>query len=124
MTISIRNSGMKIGEYDSISFFKNPDGTMYNFSFLKLTNNPDVPVETDTGFKFIICLYGKDELEVFEAILGDPLTIVSQYANSNEEGLIVKKCPKGQALVEKIQLTRQYKKLINLLQGVVLDSKQ
>lgn len=117
---------MKINEYDSISFFKNPAGTMYNFSFLKLNalKEEDRPTETDTGFKFIICLYGKDDtLEVFDAILGDPLTIVSQYANSNEEGLIVKKCSVGEQLVTKLQLTRQYRKLINVMKGVA-ETKQ
>lgn len=98
----IKNFKLDIDEFDAISFFKTETGS-YNFMIMKLKDTPDDYEISDLGHKFIMLFCNDNKsCDIEEAILGSPMHNLANFISGGSEGIIIKKCKKGEEIVARI----------------------
>ena len=104
----IKEFDMKEEDVDGISFSIDEDNTTdekiaWNFTVMKMSDDKNREFIThELGYKYQILLYKEDEVEVFEAILGDVKNYVKRMVQIGQEGIILKKCEKSEEMMNKI----------------------
>lgn len=97
---------LKLEEADGISFMLNEKSeTEMEWVFTTMTLNDELEKakKYDLGYKYQVVLWNNNEdVEVFEAIIGDVNNYITRMIDINHEGLILKKCEKSQEIMNTI----------------------
>jgi hypothetical protein len=96
---------LKEEEFDAISFFKTLNGD-WRFLIVKY-DKPQEYEKTEMGFKYYMFHTDKrlNNIPIVEeAILGDPLYVIKNFAKAGCEGVFAKKCVTSKEMLEKLVL--------------------
>lgn len=97
---------LKLEEADGISFTlneKSENEMEWVFTTMTLNDELEKSEKYDLGYKYQVVLWNnQEEVEVFEAIIGDIKDYINRMMNINHEGLILKKCKKSQEIMNVI----------------------
>lgn len=94
-------------DFDGVYFCK-PEDTEDTFdgwslTFLSLNNKRDKKFEEcDAGVKYQILFHKDNKIEMFEAILGDPSAYLKNLLQSDQEGMIIKKCKASKKILSQL----------------------
>ena len=92
-------------DFDGVYFCKTKEGDNdgWSLTFLSLNEKKDRKFEEhDAGLKYQVMFHDNGKVELFEAILGDPNTYLKNLIDSNQEGLIIKKCKRSKKIISQI----------------------
>ena len=113
--VTIHYNGIDKGsveEFDGVAFLynglaeKNKETfDLWNVHYLKAPKsaNCNFTEKKDLGFLYTICIrkHGEENIEVFNAILGDPIHFINNCMRAKEGGFIVKTSEWSKEIVEK-----------------------
>jgi len=92
-------------DFDGVYFCKTKenDNDGWSLTFLTLNGKKNrVFEEHEIGLKYQVMLHENNQIELFEAILGDPSAYLKNLIDCNQEGLILKKCKKSKMIITQI----------------------
>jgi hypothetical protein len=115
-TVTFENFDLDINDFDGISFLKEPETGNYIFGIMKIPMKNIDFVSTDLGIKFIMIMKNDDNtMDISEAILGSPITILKNHIKAGSEGIFFKKCTIADNIVKRITL----KGMLNTINDLV-----
>jgi|694.fasta_scaffold15160_9 hypothetical protein len=92
-------------DFDGVYFCKTKEGgdDIWSLTFLNLNEKKDRKFEQhDVGLKYQVMFHNNGKVELFEAILGDPSIYLKNLLDSDQEGLIIKKCKRSKKIISQI----------------------
>lgn len=101
----------KIEDFDAATFFikemrqtkEGDSADVWAINFLRAPEDVEFQKKS-MGYKYTICLMNENlDVQVFDAILGDPVTYINNCMRSGEIGCVVKTSEWGSKLVELYQ---------------------